>query len=238
VKWALEDRRLIAEQKKGVLGPAHRRWRGNSPGENRQKWNAWDWSSRGEQWNVSDAWKRALIDEVLCRWMPEGGALLEIGSGGGRWSEALAARASRLTLVDVSERALEICRERFRDATNVEYVLSSGTSIPRVTSGSIDGVWSFDVFVHIAPCDQADYLTEIARVLAPGGIVVIHHADGRNRGSLPSRHGWRAPMSCGLFAALAAERGLRVERHIDSWGPDGCYDLSGYHDAITICTRS
>jgi hypothetical protein len=45
-------------------------------------------------------------------------------------------------------------------------------------------------------------------------------------------------MSRRLFAALAAERGLRVERQLDSWGPGGIYDLSGYADAITICRRS
>ncbi len=103
--------------------------------------------------------------------------------------------------------------------------------------GSIDAVWSFDVFVHVSPRDQVAYLEEIARVLAPGGTAVVHHSDGRNRGRLPSRHGWRSPMSRGLFAALAAERGLKVECQLDSWGPAGRYDLSGYGDAITVCKR-
>jgi hypothetical protein len=44
-------------------------------------------------------------------------------------------------------------------------------------------------------------------------------------------------MSRGLFAALAAERGLRVECQLDSWGPDRCYDLKDYGDAITVCRR-
>jgi len=45
------------------------------------------------------------------------------------------------------------------------------------------------------------------------------------------------PMSRGLFARLAIERGLKVECAIDSWGADGRYDLSAYADAITICRR-
>jgi SAM-dependent methyltransferase len=98
-------------------------------------------------------------------------------------------------------------------------------------------VWSFDVFVHVAPRDQAAYLEEIARVLTPGGVAVVHHPDGRNRGQLPSRHGWRSPMSRDLFATLAVERGLHVEHQLDSWGPNECYDLSGYADAITVCRR-
>jgi hypothetical protein len=35
-----------------------------------------------------------------------------------------------------------------------------------VEGGSIDAMWSFDVFVHVSPRDQAAYLQEIARVLA------------------------------------------------------------------------
>lgn len=121
--------------------------------------------------------------------------------------------------------------------TNASGISSRPAATFDVEDGSIDAVWSFDVFVHVAPLDQAAYLTEIARVLAPGGLAVIHHADGRNRGRLSSRAGWRSPMSRRLFAALATERGLRVEPQFDSWGPDGCYDLSAYCDAITVCRR-
>jgi SAM-dependent methyltransferase len=182
-------------------------------------------------------WKHGLIEDVLAKWILDGGVVLEIGPGAGRWSKVLASRASRLVLADVSERPLELCRERFNGDTRIEYVLSSGSDLPGVEDGSIEAVWSFDVFVHVAPGDQAACLGEIARVLAPGGTAVVHHSDGRNRGQLPSRSGWRSPMSRRLFAALAAERGLKIECQFDSWGPDGRYDLSAYGDAITVCKR-
>jgi ubiquinone/menaquinone biosynthesis C-methylase UbiE len=233
----IEDYQLTAEQRRGVLGPAHLRWRGNSPLDNRRQWTDYDWSGRGEEWNASSEWKQALIENVLARWIPVGAAVLEIGPGAGRWSQVLAASASRLVLVDVSERPLELCRERFSGDTRIQYILSSGSDLPGVEDGSIDAVWSFDVFVHVAPRDQAAYLEEIARVLTPGGVAVVHHSEGRNHGQLPSRHGWRSPMSRDLFAALAVERGLQVERQFDSWGPNGRYDLSGYADAITVCRR-
>jgi SAM-dependent methyltransferase len=235
---ALEARLLTIEQERGVLGPAHRRWSGNSPAENRTRWDQWDWSARGEEWNASNEWKEALIEDVLERWLPARGVALEIGPGGGRWTEALLARASRLFLVDVSQRPLDLCRQRFAHATNITYVLTPGSMLPGVGTASIDGIWCFDVFVHVAPRDQAAYLTEIARGLAPGGVAVIHHADGRNRGRAPSRHGWRAPMSRRLFAALASARNLQVEAQFDSWGPDGRDDLSAYADAITVLRRS
>jgi SAM-dependent methyltransferase len=231
------DWRLRREQERGVLGAAHRGWRGNSATDNRERWTGWDWSSRGEEWTASAEWKQALIDDVLAAHIPAGGVVLEIGPGGARWSAALHTRARRLILVDVSDRPLTLCRERFADAENVEYVLSSGNDLPGVADASVDAIWSFDVFVHVAPLDQAGYLAEIGRVLRPGGVAVIHHADGRNLGDQPSRSGWRAPMSRHLFATLAGQRGLPVEAQIDSWGPGGRYDLSAYHDAITVCRK-
>jgi ubiquinone/menaquinone biosynthesis C-methylase UbiE len=231
------DWRLEHEQRQGILGPAHRAWGGNSATDNRARWTDWDWSSHGEEWTLSAEWKQALIDEVLLARIPAGGVFLEIGPGGARWSAVLHQRARRLVLVDVSDRPLALCRERFAAAENVEYVLSSGNDLPGVADSSVDAIWSFDVFVHVAPVDQAGYLSEIARVLIPGGVAVIHHADGRNLGDLPSRSGWRAPMSRHLFATLAAQHGLEVEAQIDSWGADDHHDLSAYHDAITVCRK-
>jgi ubiquinone/menaquinone biosynthesis C-methylase UbiE len=237
VVWTVEDRRLTREQQHAVLGRAHLGWRHNSATENRRRWGGYDWSGSGEEWNASPEWKDALVAEVLERFIPADVTTLEIGPGAGRWSEVLLRRASRLILVDVSERPLELCRERFGADPRIAYVRSSGGDLPEVQSGSVAAVWSFDVFVHVAPGDQASYLEEIARVLVDGGVAVIHHADGRNRGRLPSRDGWRSPMSRRLFAKIAADRGLRVERQLDSWGPDGCYDLSAFADAITVLRR-
>lgn len=78
----------MAEQRRGVFGPAHLRWRGNSLLDNRRQWSSYDWSRRGEEWNVSPEWKQALIDDVLARWIPVGATTLEIGPGAGRWLDA------------------------------------------------------------------------------------------------------------------------------------------------------
>jgi ubiquinone/menaquinone biosynthesis C-methylase UbiE len=235
--WAIEDHRLVAEQRRGTLGRAHRSWSGNSAGSNREWWDRYDWTGGGEEWTASAEWKQALIDDVLVPLIPAGAAVLEIGPGAGRWSQVLAAGASRLVLVDVSEEPLLRCRERLAGFDNVSYVHGRGSELPGIADASIDAVWSFDVFVHIAPSDFVAYLDEIARVLRVDGVAAIHHSDGRNRGRLLSRHGWRAPMSRELFVALAEPRGLAVIRQVDTWGEHGEFDLSAYGDAISICRR-
>ena len=167
VQERIEDVLLQIEGERGVLGPAHKRWRDNSAAANRQRWDEWDWSQLGEEWTVSKDWKRGLVEEVLSI-IPEGGTVVEIGLGGGRWSTILAPRSERLVVVYVSQTALDVVRDRLDGAGNVEFVLSTGSSLPGVADGSADAVWSFDVFVHIAPTDQAAYVTEIARGAAPG----------------------------------------------------------------------
>jgi hypothetical protein len=75
------------------------------------------------------------------------------------------------------------------------------------------------------------------------GVLGPAHLHWRENSSIDNRRRWsgydwrgpRSPMSRGLFATLAAERGLQVECQLDSWGPAGRYDLSGYGDAITVC---
>jgi SAM-dependent methyltransferase len=229
----LEDTLLDIEGSRGVLGPAHRMWSDNSTSENRRRWNEWDWSTRGEEWNESEAWKNELVERVMLQLIPPGGTVLEIGPGAGRWSEFLAPRADRLILVDVAQKPLELVAERLSGHANVDYVLSDGASLPGVDDQSVDAVWSFDVFVHIRPRDQAAYLADIARVLRPGGIAAIHHSDGRNRGRAPSREGWRSPMTARLFAALAAEHGLAAEREVREWS-DARHDLGAFHDVISV----
>lgn len=231
ISTSIEAQLLKIEGAQGVLGPAHRAYSGHSPSENRAIWSAWDWSRGGEEWNASsepEQWKATLIEEVLLPHLGDARAILEIGPGGGRWSTVLQQHAERLVLVDVTQRALELCRERLGDAANVEYVLSEGAAFPVVEQDSIDWVWSFDVFVHIAPLDVASYVGEIARVLRPGGTGVIHHS-----GALQRFPGWRSPMTGVLFAKLAREHGLEVTRQFDSWS-DGRFGVRTNNDVITV----
>src|SRR6476619_3329583 len=96
-----QDSVLEIEGRRGVLGPAPRRWRDNSSTENRNRWNDWDWGSLGEEWTLSEDWKRGLVDDVLLRLIPPAVDVLEIGPGAGRWTELLAPRARRMVVVDV-----------------------------------------------------------------------------------------------------------------------------------------
>jgi len=190
----------------------------------------YDWSAGGEEWTESAAWKDGLIQEILAPGVPKESVVVEIGPGAGRWSAVLRDRVARLILVEPSEAMLAVTRARFEGDPGVSWVLSDGASLPGVEDASVDAVWSFDVFVHLSANDVAGYLGEIARVLRPGGGATVHHAGRRERRAR------RGPMSALLFANLARERGLDVERQFDSWG-GGRHDVKVFGDVITVLRR-
>jgi ubiquinone/menaquinone biosynthesis C-methylase UbiE len=203
---------------------------------NYEYWQRWDWSGRGEEWTPSAEWKRSLIDEVMLANLKPQTTILEIGPGAGRWTEALQALAHHLILVDLSDRCIELCRRRFEHAQNMEFHVNDGRSLAPIADGSVDGVWSFDVFVHIAPPDVDAYLGEIGRVLRPGGRAVIHHARaGREDGAADV--GQRSNMTTDQFAGLVAKHGLTLVGQLRSWGPGGEFKLTKKWDLISVLVK-
>jgi ubiquinone/menaquinone biosynthesis C-methylase UbiE len=170
----LDEQLASIERRRQLVEPWTISARRFTAGDQRKLYNAYDWTSKGEEWTVSTEWKQGLIDEFLIPNVPEGGIVVEIGPGGGRWTEILQRRAGTLFVTDVSDQALANCRERFRSCSNIEYLLGDGRSV-MVPSSTVDAIWSYDVFVHINPLDARNYFREFARILRPGSRAVIHH---------------------------------------------------------------
>jgi len=226
---AVEGRMARLESRLGLTGRTAR-------AVNYEYWQQWDWSHQGEEWTPSDDWKQSLIDEVMLRYLKPNTTILEIGPGAGRWTEALQRFASRLILVDLSDRCIELCRRRFAQAQNIEYHVNDGRSLPAIESGCVDGVWSFDVFVHIAPADVEAYVAEISRVLRPGGRAVINHAKG-GREDGASDVGQRSNMTVADFARMIGAHGLTLVEQFDSWGADDRHRVTTKWDTVSVIEK-
>jgi ubiquinone/menaquinone biosynthesis C-methylase UbiE len=201
----------------------------NSPAMNYQIWQNWDWEDGGEEWTESVEWKNSLIKSILVKHISNGGCVLEVGPGAGRWTEALQRLAGHLVVVDISDRCIDICKRKFATCGNVEFFVNNGSELQFVDDNSIDSVWSFDVFVHINFEQVERYIQEFKRVLKKGGCAVIHH--GHNRGM---QGGWRSNLTSQRFAEIVEANGFRVVEQIAEWRDGQNFKISSYGDVITI----
>ena len=100
---------------------------------------------------------------------------LEIGPGGGRWTQYLT-RMKRLYVVDYHKEMLTEFSRTF-NAPNIISIQNNGSDFPGVADGEIDFLMSFDVFVHLEPDLIEAYLNNMMRVLKRDAIVLIHYSD-------------------------------------------------------------
>jgi SAM-dependent methyltransferase len=204
----------------------------NSATLNKEIWESWDWSAQGEEWTWSPAWKESLIRCVLEAEIPADADVLEIGPGGGRWTEPLLARARKYIGVDISASCVEHCRSRFGGNSKATFTVGSGRDLAAAGDGSVDAIWSFDAFVHMNAPEVGAYVEEFVRVLRPGAIAVVHHggvggADG----------GWRSTLTDSAFKDLVLRCGLRVERSFDRWEHAGAVHTLAFGDRITVIRK-
>jgi SAM-dependent methyltransferase len=119
-----------------------------------------------------------LIDPYLSELSvsPENAIALEIGCGLGRFSRALAKRFKHVIGLDVSDemvrQATELNTSMFQ---NLEFQSTDGMDYLSVDSGSIDFIFSYEVFQHMpSPEVILKNLREVRRVMKPEGIALIH----------------------------------------------------------------
>jgi SAM-dependent methyltransferase len=202
----------------------------NSRALNKAIWEAWDWSTGGDEWTLSEEWKASVMRSVLDRHIPAGGDILEIGPGGGRWTGRLIERSAGFLGVDISESCVRVCREKFGHDPRARFIVGSGSDLADVEDASVDALWSFDVFVHINRAEVELYADEFRRVLRPGGVGVIHH--GSVGGALG---GWRSdPTHEGMLGLLKA-RGFEIVDSFKEWQDGGVTHPAGlYQDVVTV----
>jgi 2-polyprenyl-3-methyl-5-hydroxy-6-metoxy-1,4-benzoquinol methylase len=93
--------------------------------------------------------------------------ILDAGCAKGRFSKALVDMGAKIKGIDPSESFISIARENVPDA---EFDIASVTDIP-YDDNSFDGVLCLEVLEHVPDTEKA--ISEMARVLKPGGKIII-----------------------------------------------------------------
>jgi len=102
----------------------------------------------------------------------KGKTVLDIASGEGYGSAFLAAHASLVYGVDISEEAVQHARASYvRD--NLHYLLGAADAIPIPGEHNFDVIVSFETVEHLDAPTQERFAAEITRLLKPDGVLLI-----------------------------------------------------------------
>lgn len=198
-------------------------------------------------------WWRSIRPRIHA-WLPAG-SMLEIAPGVGRWTAYLLDEADRFIAMDITPECVEVCRERFAQASHAEFQVNDGQTLPGVADASLDFAFSLDSLVHVEAPQLRQYLRELARTLKPGGAAFLHHSNlgayvdrrtGRVASYVRERH-WRAEsVSARVFRQACREAGLvALSQELINWiGRDSQVDR--HHlpsrqipltDCFSLCVR-
>lgn len=106
------------------------------------------------------------------RELVRGKAVLDAACGEGYGSSLMAAAAAQVTGVDIDGDTIARAREKYRGQDNLRFFQGSVEKLP-LADASVDAVVSFETIEHVPEEVQRRFLTEIARVLRPEGILVM-----------------------------------------------------------------
>nr|WP_157310917.1 class I SAM-dependent methyltransferase [Microbacterium sp. MAH-37] len=143
------------------------------------------------------------------------GPLLDAGCGPGLWTAFLHDRVRVAQGIDLSVEFIAAARERH---PGLEFQAGSFRELP-FADASFGGILAWYSLIHTPPEDLPEILAEFARVLAPGGSILIGFFDGEPRE--PFAHAvapawfWSAealagPLADAGFSVTASERRDRL----------------------------
>jgi len=216
--------------------------------ENKSVWDGTrNWSTGGEEWSKewgtsSMQWYGTILPRIHA-FLPVP-TILEIAPGFGRWTEFLKNSCTNLMVVDLSEKCIRACQERFSNCSHITYFVNDGKSLDMIPDNTIDFIFSFDSLVHAEDTIISAYIAQFPKKLKQNGVAFIHHSNLGEYSNyvkmidmiskIPKLSGllirlgilddvgsnlWRAPsMTAGKMQLYAEENGLQcISQELVTW---------------------
>ena len=111
---------------------------------------------------------------ALSPWLSDSGEVLELGCGAGRISRHVAPAVRELVCTDVSPMMIAEARDNLRPFTNARAQTTDGYTLSEFPDAVYDVVFGQGVLGYLPPNQLLGLLSEVARVLRPGGISLFN----------------------------------------------------------------
>jgi SAM-dependent methyltransferase len=132
---------------------------------------------------VREIWYEHWHRYAFAQGLADGRRVLDAACGEGYGSALLARRARSVLGVDLSLQAVEHARKRYGGATNLRFETGDCTQLDGLPAASFDLIVSFETLEHLQA--QERMLDGFARLLAPGGLLLISTPDRHNYSDVP-----------------------------------------------------
>ncbi len=133
---------------------------------------------RGAGKTILDRLETGLVRGLVGKHLkPGGGWFVDLGCGYGRTLPAYYREDRRIVLVDYAVNNLQAARSRYADRPNVFYVAADAYRLPFREAAFESGV-AVRMFQHLNRPEE--FLAGLARVVSPGGGVLLTYFNGRN----------------------------------------------------------
>jgi ArsR family transcriptional regulator len=137
------------------------------------------------------------------------GDVVDIGAGDGTIAQLVGRRARTWTCVDRSERMISAARDRLRRSKNVRFVIGDAQTLP-LRDAMFDVALMLHVLTHVDVPARA--CTEVARVLRPGGALVLATLDAHDHRETTAAYGEvHAGFAPASLRRLVGRAGLEVD---------------------------
>ncbi len=149
--------------------------------------------------------------ELIARWRDQTtGSLLDAGCGPGHWADLLRGGRREVVGIDVSAEMIASARSRFPGA---RFERASLGALP-FADASFGGILAWYSLIHLPPEEIPTALRGLARVLAPGGSLLIGYFPGKEIESFDHAvHAAYLWPEAALTASLEAAGFAVAERH-------------------------
>lgn len=158
------------------------------PGVSRGARAAYDAVARAYDEAIGDELARKPLDRALLdcvAGLAGSGVLADVGCGPGHVTRFLAERHPHVIGVDLSPEMIAVARDR---APSLDFRVASMLELP-ATDGEWSGIVALYSIIHLSASDRATACREFARVLAPGGwLLVAFHVDTPEYAAGDARH--------------------------------------------------
>lgn len=161
----------------------------------------------------------AELADVVRAWAPPAGRrVLDFGCGIGRLAIALADEAAMVLGLDLSAGMIEQARRRAGGHPALRFVVGGGRDLAPAATGAIDLLIAADSLPFVVRAGAtAGFMAEAARVLAPGGDLLVFNWSYRGDPDEDRREAEELAARFGFALLRAGERPFRI------------WDGSGFH---------